>query len=502
MTTGSDPLIETRLIVEGQWQPSASGRRYEIHNPARPTETVGHAAAGSREDTRRAIEAAHGAFPAWAALSYQERAASLLEVADHLTDEPEEVDSRVRLLTREHGKILQESRMEITRLGDRFRYCASLAERLPEEDRLTGPPFHPIITRQPRGVAALITPWNWPLSILGAKLPQALISGNTVVIKLSRSASLAPALTVRRIAEVLPPGVVNMVTGAGSEVGEELLSHPLVTKVNFTGGIETGRHVMAAAAPTLKHLTLELGGNDPALVLDDADLSESSLRRMVLGTFLTAGQVCMALKRLYVHESRYRELLDGFSAIVDEYVIGDGLDPEVTMGPLNNKAQLEVVRELVAEARQKGATVQELGQIADERTFREGYFHRPTIVTDVDSSLRIVSCEQFGPVVPIIPFEGEDEAIRMANDTEFGLCSSVWTQDPERAVRVARRLEAGYTYLNAHGPMAQDGRAPFGGVKQSGIGRNLGYEGVLEFQEYQSISAVPSWLLPARPLGA
>ena len=164
------------------------------------------------------------------------------------------------------------------------------------------------------------------------------------------------------------------------------------------------------------------------------------------------------------------------------------------MGPLNNKSQLEVVRELVAEARQKGATVRELGRVADKATFEEGYFHRPTVVTGVDRSFRVVSCEQFGPVVPIIPFETEDEAIHLANDSEFGLCSSVWTVDPERAVRVARRLEAGYTYLNAHGPMAQDGRAPFGGVKQSGLGRNLGYQGVLEFLEPHSISATPDWL--------
>jgi acyl-CoA reductase-like NAD-dependent aldehyde dehydrogenase len=494
VTTETETLVETQLIVDGQWKPPVGGRRYEIHNPAWPKEAVGNAASGSREDAREAIEAAHRAFPAWAALSYQERGAYLVKVAERLVDDPKELDARVRLLTREHGKILKESTLEVTRLGDRFRYCASLADRLAADERLSGPPFDTIITRQPRGVAALITPWNWPLSILGAKLPQALITGNTVVIKLSRFASLAPALTVLRLAEVLPPGVVNLVTGSGSEVGEELLSHPLVSKVNFTGGTETGRHVMQAAAPTLKHITLELGGNDPALVLEDADLGEDALRRMVLGVFLTAGQVCMALKRLYVHESRYRELVDGFSTIADGHVVGNGLDPKVTMGPLNNKAQLETVREFVAEARDRGATVRELGQIADEEAFREGYFHRPTIVTDADHSMKVVSCEQFGPVVPIIPFKSEEEAIRMANDTEFGLCSSVWTKDPDRALKVARQLEAGYTYLNAHGPTAQDGRAPFGGFKQSGIGRNLGYEGVLEFMEYHSISASPGWL--------
>ena len=486
--------VETQLIIDGEWRPGAAGRRYEVRNPARPAEVVGAAAAGAPEDVRTAVEAAHRAFPAWSALSFQERAAYLTRVAESLAEDPEEVDARVRLFTREHGKILRETRLEITRLADRFLYCASLAERLAADEKHSPPPFDTVITRQPRGVAALITPWNWPLSILGAKLPQALISGNTVVIKLARSASLAPALTVYRMARILPPGVVNLVTGRGSEVGGELLAHPLVRTINFTGGIETGRRVMAAAAPTLKHVILELGGNDPALVLEDADLDEASLRRMVLGTFLTSGQVCMALKRLYVHESRFAELREGFSAIVDEYVVGDGLDPQVTLGPLNNEAQLHEVRAMVAEARERGATVNELGRVADDATFADGYFHRPTIVTGADHSFKVVRCEQFGPVLPIIPFRTEDEAVGMANDTEFGLCSSVWTRDRDRALQLSRRIEAGYTYLNSHGPMAQDGRAPFGGVKHSGIGRNLGLEGVLEFMEPHSITAAPGWL--------
>lgn len=494
MGTGSAALVETKLYINGKWCASASGKQYDLYNPARPSEMVGRAAAGTAEDVKAAVEAAHRAYPAWAALSYDQRGQFLVKVADELIRDEEDLQSRIRLLTREHGKILKESTMEMTRLGDRFRYAASLADRLATEERLSAPPFDTIITRQPRGVAALIVPWNWPLSILGAKMPQALMAGNTVVIKLSPYAALAPALTIKKMAELFPPGVVNLITSPVAEAGAALVEHPLVRKVNFTGGIETGKKVMRAAASTLKHVTLELGGNDPALVLDDADLGEEALRRIMLGGFLTSGQLCMAIKRIYVHKSRYSELVEGLVAMVDRFVVGDGLDPEVTMGPLNNEAQLKIVRDLVADARKNGAKVQELGQVADEDLFQQGYFHRPTIVTDADPSLSVVTCEQFGPVMPILPCDSDEQAIEMANSTEFGLCSSVWTADPERALRVARKLEAGYTYLNAHGPMAQDGRAPFGGVKQSGIGRELGLEGIIEFQEYHSITAPAGWL--------
>ena len=494
MPAQTETVVETQLLIGGQWKPSVAGGRYELRNPADPEEIVGTAAAAGREDVGLAVEAAREAYPAWTVLSHQERAAYLLKVADRLVDDKEELDSRIRLLTREHGKILKESTLEMTRLGDRFRLVASLADRLAADEKFSAPPFDTIVTRQPRGVAALIVPWNWPLSILGAKLPQALLAGNTVVIKLSPMAPLASALTIQRMAEVFPPGVINLITGPSPEVGEALVAHPLVRKVSFTGGIETGKKVMQAAAATLKHVTLELGGNDPALVLKDADLGEEALRRIVLGGFLTSGQVCMAIKRVYVHRSRYKELVDGLTSILEKYVVGNGLDPQVTMGPVNNERQLSTVREFVSEARQKGATVRELGTVADEKAFERGYFHRPTLVTDADPSLKVVCAEQFGPVMPIVPFDTEEEAVRMANDTEFGLCSSVWTQDPERALRVARQLETGYTYLNAHGPMAQDGRAPFGGFKQSGIGRNLGYDGVLEFLEPHSISAPAGWL--------
>ncbi len=490
----SENLARTQLIINGQWQAASQGRCYEVRNPANPDEVVGEAAKADLDDVNLAVNAASQAFPGWAALTFQERAVYLREIAERIVADENELRTRVRLFTREHGKILREATMEMTRLGDRFNYCASQAEDLATDQVFNGPPFDTIITRQPRGVAALIVPWNWPMSILGAKLPQALIAGNTVVIKPAQRSPMASIQTMRIMAEVLPPGVINVLTGSSSEIGDALVSHPLVSKINFTGGVETGKHVMRVAADTLKPVTLELGGNDAALVLDDALLDEAAIQRMVLATFMTSGQVCMAIKRIYVHTSRYDELLNQFMAVTDRIVVGNGLDEGVTMGPLNNAAQLGIVQDFIADARQGGATIHELGQIADEETYRKGYFQRPVVVTGADQSMKIVAQEQFGPAIAIMPFVSDEEAIQLANNSEFGLSSSVWTENRERALSVARRLEAGYTYLNAHGPTSQDNRAPFGGFKQSGIGRNLGLEGIMEFLEPHSISSTAGWL--------
>lgn len=482
--------VRTDLIVDGQWQPSSDGGTMEIRNPAKPDEVVGEAAAASQADTVRAIEAAHAAYPAWAALTYQDRAGFLRKMVDAVQDGVEE---RIPRFVREHGKIKREAGVELTRLGARFEYTASLAERLAQDEELDGPPFRTVITRQPRGVASLIIPWNWPLSILGAKLPQALLAGNTVVVKPADTSPLVTMQTLKLMADALPPGVLNAVTGSVENTGAPLVEHPLVRKIDFTGGTETGKKIMAAAAPTLKDLTLELGGNDAAVVLDDAVIDEDTVRKMVIGTFMTSGQICMAIKRLYVHERLYDQVVEAMRAALGRFVVGNGLDDRTMMGPLNNQRQRDWVAGLVDDARGRGAQIHELGEPLDGDDLGRGWFCMPTLVTGADSSYKVVSEEQFGPVLPIMPFKTVDEAVQMANDTEFGLCSSVWSADVERAIAVGRRIEAGYTYINNHGPMAQDNRAPFGGMKQSGIGRQLGYEGVLEFLEPHSLSvAIPT----------
>lgn len=491
----SDRVI-TQLFINGVATDASDGGTYDIFNPARPDELVGCAAAATPDDVETAMQAAHAAFPAWAALSYAERGDMLRKVAAAITQDMEEVERRAAIFTREHGKILFETRLEISRLGHRFEQAAGYGDRLAQDELLKAAPNDTIITRQPRGVAALVVPWNWPLAILGAKLPQALMAGNTVVVKPSANSALAPTMTLHRIAEMLPPGVVNILTGSASRIGDAIIGHPLVRYVNFTGSVDVGRHVMKVAAENITPVTLELGGNDAGIVCHDADLTGDAFQRLYRASFMSTGQICFALKRLYVHKSRFDEVAEGMTTALNNQVIGDGLLPETTMGPLNNAKQLKVVTDMIAQARTKGQNVQELGQVPDEALYNgSGYFQKPTLVLNADPNLDVVRKEQFGPVLPIMAFEQESDAVTMANDDQFGLASSIWTEDRDRAVSMARQIEAGYSFINAHGPSAQDGNGPFGGFKNSGIGRNFGYEGVTQFQGYHSISGAPGSLI-------
>ncbi|MEM7243369.1 MAG: aldehyde dehydrogenase family protein [Pseudomonadota bacterium] len=489
-----DQIVKTELFINGEMRPSSNGAEYDLFNPARPSELVGHAADATPEDMDAAVKAAHDAFPAWAGLGYETRIAKLREIAAALTTDEDDVNYRARLFTRENGKIAREANLEMSRLGGRFLQAAAYGERIMQDEHIApapaGPQFDTIVARQPRGVAALIVPWNWPLMILGAKLPQALVTGNTVVVKPAEHSALAPVLTLQLIAKMLPPGVLNIVTGDATVIGDTLTGHPLVRNVNFTGSVAIGRHVMKMAANNLTPVTLELGGNDAAIILEDADINEELFTKLYLGSFSSSGQICHAIKRLYVHESKYDDVVDGFTAACERAVVGDGLLADTTMGPVNNAKQLGVVRDMIDEARSKGADLKECGQVPDEALYQGGgYFQKPALVYNAVPDLKMVKEEQFGPCLPIMKFKTDDEAIAEANNSDLGLCSSVWTADPERGTKIARQLEAGYTYLNGHGPMAQDGQGPFGGFKNSGIGRNQGYEGVLGFAEPHSISA-------------
>ena len=482
-------MLTTSLFIDGAPRPASADASYPVHNPAAPDQIVGHAADASIADVDAAMQAAANAHPTWAGLGVDDRAAHLTRIAESLKADDAATAGLARQFTTEHGKVLFESTLEINRFADRFLQVASFAPRLMEEEEIKGPGFDTLVTRTGRGVTTLIVPWNWPLAILGSKLPQALLAGNTVVVKLSEYATLTPAMILTKIAAMLPAGVMNVITGDGRIIGDTLVGHPLVRQVNFTGSVAIGRHVMMTAAPNITPVTLELGGNDAGIILADTPLDDGFFHRLYLAAFLTSGQICMALKRLYVHASRFDDVVAGLAAHLDQQRIGNGNTDGVNMGPVNNQRQYDTVRTMLDEAEASKQSVHYHGIVDDEDTFAAGHFFRPSLVVNADPSLSVVRDEQFGPTLPIISFNDEEEAIAMANDSPLGLSSSVWSADTEHAIAVARKLEAGFTNINAHGPTAMDGLSPFGGVKQSGIGRNFGFSGITQFQEYHSISS-------------
>jgi acyl-CoA reductase-like NAD-dependent aldehyde dehydrogenase len=328
------------------------------------------------------------------------------------------------------------------------------------------------------GVVASITPWNWPLMIAVWHVLPAIRTGNTVVIKPSPLTPLSTLRMIEVMAEALPPGVLNVVSGR-DDIAPRLTTHPDVAKVVFTGSTETGRKVMSAGAGTLKRLTLELGGNDAGIVLADVDPAAAA-ERLFWGAFINSGQTCAALKRLYVAESIHDRLCDALAGYAAGVKVGDGLDESSRLGPVQNRAQLEKVTAMVAEARAAGAKVL-LGGSPDES--RKGYFYPTTLLTEAKQGMRIVDEEQFGPVLPIIRYRDVEAALRQANGSSYGLGGSVWSQEPQRAWELAARLECGTAWVNRHGDIRPD--VPFGGVKCSGVGVEFGRHGLEEYTTIQ-----------------
>jgi acyl-CoA reductase-like NAD-dependent aldehyde dehydrogenase len=358
-----------------------------------------------------------------------------------------------------------------------------------------GIPVETAVSYQPLGVVTVIVPFNWPIAILGASLPHALLAGNTAIVKPPPSAPLATTRVVQRVAEKLPPGVLNVVTGKDENMAG-LIQNPDVAKVCFTGSVNGGKRIMEMASKTLTRVTLELGGNDAAVFLDDAILDDTHLDRLFAAIYDSTGQICMNAKRVFVHRSRLDELVAGLTARLERAKLGHGLAEGTTMGPLHQGAQKAFVEEIIQEAKDAGADVREFGELPTG-ALAGGNFVRPAIVVDPDPSLRVVTQEQFGPVIPILPFDTEDDAVRLANDTWGGLCGSVWTADPEAAQRVGAQLVCGYVWVNDHGATRLDLRAPFGGMKQSGFGREQGIEGIRAFQDTRSIATIDPAALAA-----
>jgi acyl-CoA reductase-like NAD-dependent aldehyde dehydrogenase len=321
-----------------------------------------------------------------------------------------------------------------------------------------------------------------------SKLAPALLAGNTVVVKPSVLAPAALTEYLRHLAAHLPPGVLNVVHG-DAEAGGALVAHPAVRKVSFTGSVRVGQQIMAAAASNLKKVSLELGGNDAAIVLDDADFA-AAVPRLCQGAFTRAGQICFAVKRVYVPERRFAEFCEQLCATADSYRVGYGLDEQTTFGPLISDRELGRVRGLVERARSAGGDVRELGRATDTVDWDAGHYMLPAVVAGLDPNAELVAVEQFGPVLPVVPYRDEDQAVSFANGTEYGLASSVWGTDTDRAIGVARRIEAGATFVNSHNLSSLSFDMPFGGVKRSGLGRERTALGLQEYVEDHAIRLV------------
>ena len=387
-------------------------------------------------------------------------------------------DELARLLTLEQGKPLAKAFGEIAGAAKWFTYTARL--ELPVEVALDNDRVRVEVRRRPHGVVAAITPWNYPVSLAVWKIAPALLAGNTMVLKPSPFTPLATLRLGEILRDVLPAGVLNVVSG-GDELGAWMTTHPAVRKISFTGSVATGKLVAAAAAPDLKRVTLELGGNDPAIVLQDADVPRVA-KRLFWGAFENCGQVCSAIKRVYVPESLYGAMLTELGELARGVHVGDGLEPDSQIGPLNNLPQFERVQELVEDAKQSGAKVVAGGHRLGDR----GYFYAPTIVGELSDGVRLVDEEQFGPALPVVPYTDLDDAVERANATHFGLSGSVWSSDVAAAEEVAGRLECGTAWVNQHLNVLP--HAPFGGAKWSGIGVENGPWGLLGFTEIQTIN--------------
>jgi len=481
-TTASEALsTDSVLTIGGASQPGAAGS-YAVHNPARPSEIVGHAPAADRAQLDAAVSAARRAAPGWRALTVAERVAAIAAAAATAAEQLGANDG-ARLYTREHGKVLSEANFEINAGPGLAALIGSMAEAALAPERVDPGAAYPRLQREPYGVAALVLPFNWPLALTMTKLASALTAGNTTVIKVPPSCPLAALQLAGALAAALPPGVVNVLAGPGAELAQALVTHPGVDLISLTGGVATGRAVMAAAAPRLTPVLLELGGNDAAIIASDITVSDELVDRLVTATYTTGGQVCMAIKRLYAPAERVGELAEAVLARCEREVVGDGLAEETTLGPLHTEAGRDRVAALVGDAEAHGASVRTAGRIREADADSGGYFALPTVVTDLAPDSRLATEEQFGPVLPIFGYGDIDDAVTAANATEFGLTASVWTGDDALADRIAGQLVAGTVSVNCHGLAAQDPRLPFGGCGQSGIGRELGVEGIRAFTQ-------------------
>ena len=453
---------------------ATSEKNFDVINPATGA-PFARCPDASRLQLEEAVNAARVAFGPWSRLSFAERRAAIAKFAHGLAARVDEIGT---VLTKEQGKPLGQAKWEIGTSVHELEAMCNMEVR-PELIRNDGK--HKVeLIYHPLGVVGAITPWNFPIILACHKIAHGLYAGNTMVLKPSPYTPLATLLMGEIARDTLPPGVLNTVSG-GNELGHWMTEHPSIDRISFTGSVATGKKVMASASGTLKRVTLELGGNDPAIVLDDANV-EQIVPQLFFGAFLNAGQICMAVKRVYAPESLYEPLVQGLTKLAQAHRVGDGMDADTEMGPLQNKMQFDKVMGVIEDTKKhKGVRITTGGHQLN----RPGYFIAPTIVADAEDDMRLVKEEQFGPVLPILKYRDVEDAVRRANDTRFGLCASVWTSNIARGEKIAKQIEAGTVWVNHH--VGSEADMPFGGFKESGLGREIGMLGLESYMEPQVI---------------
>jgi aldehyde dehydrogenase (NAD+) len=485
MSTQTATATEYRNLIGGRWVAAASGRTFEDRNPARPDDVVGVFPSSGAEDVEKAVQAAAAAFESWRLVPAPKRGEILVEIGLRLKERKEEI---ARIMTREMGKVLIETRGDVQEGIDTAFFLAGEGRRLYGDTTPSELPNKLAMSiRQPIGVAGLITPWNFPLAIPTWKLFPALLCGNTVVLK-PASDTPASVAELGKVAEEcgLPAGVLNIVYGGGREVGMPLVGHPAVRLISFTGSSEIGQTIGGICGQKLKRCSLELGGKNAQIVMADADL-ELALEGALWGAFGTAGQRCTATSRLILDKpiaARFTEML---VERTKKLRLGDGLDPQVDVGPVINEAAKKRIHECVEMGKGEGAKLTTGGEPATEGALAQGAFYRPTVFTGVTPEMRLAQDEIFGPVLSILTVSGLDEAIRVQNGTRYGLSSSIYTRDVNAAMRAVRDIEAGITYVN--GPtIGAEVHLPFGGVKDTGNGHREASHTVLDiFSEWKAV---------------
>jgi acyl-CoA reductase-like NAD-dependent aldehyde dehydrogenase len=473
------------MLIGGDRRTAAGDAEIEVVNPA-TEEIVDTVPAASPEDVELAVETARRAFPQWSHTDAEKRAAVLAKAASLIEERAGEIAA---LLTSEQGKPLAEARGEVTHLAHGVHYYAEAATKVrgayQELPSAFGPAYGMVI-RRPIGVCAAITPYNFPLTLMGTKVAPALAAGNTVVAKPAATTPLATLAVAALFAEAgVPDGVLNVVTGRGAEIGDALVSHPDVRRIAFTGSTEVGRRVAALAAPKFKRLTLELGGSDPVIVCADADV-DAAVKAVIIGRYWNAGQACLGCKRVFVHDSVFDDFVGQLVERVKRYEPGDGTvkaeKPRLRMGPIHTKAARDELLEQLEDGVAKGGEVLCGGGTGGSA---KGWFLEPAVVSEPGDGARMLSEEVFGPVLPVFRYSDFDDAIRRANDTSYGLGSSIWTRDVRNIHRVAQEVESGMTWVNQIHYGYDE--LPFGGVKDSGFGKEHGPEALDSYVELKSV---------------